>query len=138
MLIRLVQLTVALTVLAGAIAAAAALGVSSGTVQAGIEADLQCDENGVNVAYTVSGNNITKVTVSNINPDCFNVGLGVGVNLIVRIQSTSGTVESSSVPLSTTTKTVNLSTPIAIANLLDVTITIIGRDVESPNQDCPC
>lgn len=61
-----------ITVASSAAAAAAALGgISSPTVGSGSAAVARCDADGVTVAYTTSGGNVTSVTIGDLaDPGC--------------------------------------------------------------------
>jgi len=116
-------------VLAATLGVAAALPVSGGLVQGGGDADLLCDEDGVELSYSVSGGSITDATVSGIADDCD------GVSMIVVFDVDPGSDQTFLVfVVVTDTYSFNLVPDIPVTELSGVTITWAGIDDEVPNQ----
>jgi len=94
---RLVGAAMAIAVAAIVCGAAASLGgLNANSLGADDAAVASCDGNGVTVAYTVVGGNVTEVTVSDIAAGC------VGGQLSLTLANSSGTSIGSGGPVSVT------------------------------------
>lgn len=112
--------------LASVIGSAASLNVSGGSVQQGNDGDLRCDEDGVFIYYTVDGSGqVTAISISDIATDCFGGTLRVETDEAEGCPCFVGSISA--------TTHVIFPSPIPLASLDTVSVSIFGQDEEPPN-----